>query len=134
MNWDELVKYDQGSALLKRRPDVQKEYDERLARLNSLGISLTDHIVTALLANDDYKFAPNNFPYDLAEGISHDILWIKPSTTLTPAEVEDLIKKEYPRHDVVHMLNAPGKCSVPGVPHYHVFTRLSTTTDTSRNP
>jgi hypothetical protein len=90
----------------------------------------------------DYKILPNDWPYGLAPGITHIVVWLKPRLEsepsrgdLTPksrAQLEEFVQKKFvdrvrdlpgPRDRVQWFKNWTALQSVPGLEHLHVLVR-----------
>lgn len=69
-----------------------------------------------------WRLTPNKFPYDLAPGLRHYVLWAtEPPGSL--GEVAAMLAKEAP--NMVHwFINVPKNQSVPELFHAHVITAI----------
>jgi hypothetical protein len=67
---------------------------------------------------------PNDFPYSVAEGISHILLWSQ--IPLARDYIEDILETNYSHtlYEWVYFVNPPEIQSVRKLPHVHVFMRL----------
>lgn len=67
---------------------------------------------------------PNQFPYWVAPGIQHWVLW-SPRGPLSTAEIREAIAVQRPAgvREAQWFENAPAAKTVPGIWHAHVFLR-----------
>ncbi|CAF0822931.1 unnamed protein product [Rotaria sordida] len=68
---------------------------------------------------------PNDFPYNLANGIQHWLIWCDPKPTEPEKIIEEVINKEFhsEQFEKLYFVNPPRLRSISGVFHAHVFTR-----------
>lgn len=91
----------------------------------------------------DYKILPNDWPYGLAEGVTHIIVWLKTRLAAEPTrgdlvdesrrQVEQYVKKTFidplrylpgpAEEKVMWFRNWTALQSVPGLEHVHVLVR-----------
>ncbi|GAA5815160.1 hypothetical protein MFLAVUS_008666 [Mucor flavus] len=66
---------------------------------------------------------PNDFPYSVAEGIYHILLWSQ--IPLSRDYIEDILESNYghKEYEWVYFVNPPEIQSVRKLPHVHVFMR-----------
>lgn len=66
---------------------------------------------------------PNDFPYSVAPGIHHILLWSQ--TPLTRDYIEEILESNYGHqmYEWVYFVNPPEIQSVRKLPHVHVFMR-----------
>ncbi|KAK9720700.1 hypothetical protein K7432_003978 [Basidiobolus ranarum] len=69
----------------------------------------------------EYKFLPNDFPYNLDKGISHWVFWYRKDYSLE--ELERIIQRELPDKDFLFFINPTTTQSVRTVSHAHVMFR-----------
>ncbi|KAL0087993.1 hypothetical protein J3Q64DRAFT_1621695, partial [Phycomyces blakesleeanus] len=74
-----------------------------------------DHPATIIL--------PNDFPYDVQEGISHILIWSR--LPLTRSQIQQILEEKYGQEswEWVFWVNPPEIQSVRKLPHVHVFLR-----------
>ncbi|CAF0782213.1 unnamed protein product [Rotaria sp. Silwood1] len=68
---------------------------------------------------------PNDFPYYLANGIQHWLIWCDPKPKEPEKIVEEVMNKEFDskKFDRLSFVNPPRLRSISDVFHAHVFTR-----------
>lgn len=68
---------------------------------------------------------PNRFPYHLAQGIEHWLIWCDPKPSEPEKIVQQVIDREFPskRFERISFINPPRLRSISDVFHAHVFTR-----------
>ena len=68
---------------------------------------------------------PNNFPYFLAQGIQHWLIWCDPEPKEPEKVIEDIMNRDFPvpKFDRISFINPPRLRSISAVFHAHVFTR-----------
>lgn len=66
---------------------------------------------------------PNDFPYSVAAGIHHILLWSQ--IPLSRSYIQDILQLNYGQQDYewVYFVNPPEIQSVRKLPHVHVFMR-----------
>jgi hypothetical protein len=66
---------------------------------------------------------PNDFPYSVAQGINHILLWSQ--IPLTRDYIEEILESNYGHqvYEWVYFVNPPEIQSVRKLPHVHVFMR-----------
>jgi hypothetical protein len=67
----------------------------------------------------------NRFPYDLAHGIQHWLVWCDPKPNEPEKIISNVLNREFPsdRFDRISFINPPRLRSIPDVFHAHIFTR-----------
>lgn len=92
--------------------------------------------------SDDFKIMPNDWPYGMAPGIKHLIVWLKTRLESEPTrgdmtpksrqQIQDFIQKTFidrvrdlpgPSEKVMWFKNWTALQSVPGMEHVHVLVR-----------
>ena len=67
-------------------------------------------------------YCPNDFPYNLAPGIRHDVLWA--TQRLDDGRVDEEIRRNIPAsHEYIWYENPPGLKTIPGLWHVQVMHR-----------
>ncbi len=131
--WDSLQQYHFNAPIgrLRRSPKIKKRYDGYLKQTEQDGITIGDVIKQKFFDDPDYTpffaMVPNDFPYNVAPGIHHFILWFNPDNKFDLYDDYDYVAK------VLDIRLGPGRyiCfmnpeaiqSVPQIKHYHVFFR-----------
>ena len=108
---------------LTRHPDVLEAYQDFKSRLAVRGHSLEDHVrATVLKGRSGPVLVPNQFPYWVADGIQHWVLW-SPRGPLGAAAVRAAITEQRPAWaaEAFWFENPPAAKTVPGIWHVHVF-------------
>ena len=114
---------------LTRHPDVLEAYQDFKSQLAAKGTSLEDNIKATVFRgkeSDSPVLVPNQFPYWVAPGIEHWVLWSPPSVgPLSAAAIRAAITAQRPTgvRDVFWFENPPAAKTVPGIWHVHVFFR-----------
>lgn len=110
---------------LTRHPDVLEAYQDFKSRLAARGRSLEDHVKTTVLkGRRGPVFVPNEFPYWVADGIQHWVLW-SAAGPLSAEEIRVAVTAQRPvgvRH-AYWFENPPAAKTIPGIWHVHVFLR-----------
>ena len=110
---------------LTRHPDVLEAYQDFKSQLAARGHSLEDHVRATVFKGGrvrDPVLVPNQFPYWVADGIQHWVLW-SPRGPLSAAAVRAAITAQRPAgvRDVFWFENPPAAKTVPVIWHVHVF-------------
>lgn len=68
---------------------------------------------------------PNRFPYYLAQGIEHWLIWCDPKPLEPESVIRKVIDHEFPsdKFDRISFINPPRLRSISDVFHAHIFTR-----------
>lgn len=112
---------------LTRHPDVLEAYQDFKSQLSTRGLTLEDNIRATVLAGaggSEPVLVPNAFPYWIAPGIQHWVLWSRRGP-LSERQIREAIAVQRPA-DVSEALwfeNPPTAKTVPGIWHVHVFLR-----------
>lgn len=124
--WEELAKYDCDYAQLQLSRDAitAAKYDAHRVALRASGVSINDHILEHVLGDCSFVLEKNEFPYDLAPGITHCVFWMRPGAEVNIHDVKKYLSYEYETDDLIVFENRPEAKSVAGVPHYQVFFRV----------
>jgi len=136
VTWQYLSQFHKRSSniLIPRSREVQKAYDTQKQSNNILRESLFPKESKYI-----YQFLPNNYPYNVEEGIEHYVLWFNP--TFQPKWLQEsnlfadlILKHEIIRqkdvmithaglHPYIFWKNIPENTSVKDIVHYQVFYR-----------
>ena len=117
-----------------RNHTVEENYSKHGANIKKSG-GVEFYLKKKYLSGDnDYNMTFNNFPYDMESGIVHYVIWFrleKFGDFNNAEEVRKIIKKYQEDNsvqflDTVFFQNIERLRSVPGIPHIHVFTRVTT--------
>jgi hypothetical protein len=112
---------------LTRHPDVLAAYQDFKLQLAAQGKRLEDNILEKVINHADGPvLVPNEFPYWIAPGIEHWVLWSPPSVgPLSAAAVRAAITEQRPAGAKAGTWfeNPPAAKTVPGIWHVHVFFR-----------
>ncbi len=65
---------------------------------------------------------PNDFPYNLASGLRHDVLWSE-GGPLDEVAIAAYIALNFAGHETLHFVNPPALQSVPTIFHVHIISR-----------
>lgn len=112
---------------LTRHPDVLEAYQDFKSQLAARGRSLEDHMKSTVLKDGRVRgpvLVPNEFPYWVADGIQHWVLW-SAAGPLSAAEVRTAITEQRPAWaaEAFWFENPPAAKTIPGIWHVHVFLR-----------
>ena len=110
-----------------RHPDVLKAYQDFKSRLATKGQTLEDHVRTTVLKGARGPvLVPNQFPYWVADGIQHWVLW-SPHGPLGAAAIREAITAQRPARvtEAFWFENPLAAKTVPGIWHVHVFLKIS---------
>jgi hypothetical protein len=108
---------------LTRHPDVLEAYQDFKMRLAAQGLTLEDHVRATVMAGARGPvLAPNAFPYWVAPGIQHWVLW-SGRGPLSTREIREAIAVQRPAGvtRAQWFENPPAAKTVPGIWHVHVF-------------
>ncbi|ORX90294.1 hypothetical protein K493DRAFT_318091 [Basidiobolus meristosporus CBS 931.73] len=72
----------------------------------------------------DYKFVPNDFPYNMEEGLSHWVFWYRKDYSLE--DIKRILQHELPGKEFQFFINPKARQSVKTVSHAHVMFREKT--------
>lgn len=112
---------------LTRHPDILKSYQDFKSRLADRGITLADHMRAALRGarRGSPVLVPNRFPYWVAPGIEHWVLWSLSGPVHSAAAIRAAITAQRPSwaREVTWFENPPAAKTIPELWHIHVFFR-----------
>lgn len=122
LTWSQLKLFHKNPPTfsLFRKGHVQSKYDSYLK---------SNHRLKIFTDNSLYKLQYNDFPYAVAEGIDHMVLWLNPD--VFPASLDksydlvDAILKKELNCEYIFFQNIPGNSSIPYIPHFQVFTKVN---------
>ncbi len=147
LEWEELyemivVKKD--LAMLCRSPDIEEKYTQHRLECLQTYDSIYDYILHSKFnlsrewnsqssrwrvpwdANESHiALVPNDFPYFIAPGIEHWVLW-KLGGKVTDGELNQSISMLYIDHqiqDTIYWENPPHLKSLPDIDHFHILTK-----------
>jgi len=114
---------------LKRKPEVEKEYQSLLKVIKNAGSTPSEVILNKLEGKKLAKVL-NEFPYDLGEDLEHWLVWITEPENCYGFETDQLYslrigneKLHLSKYNwVAFFENTPDKKSV-GLTHYHLIVR-----------
>jgi hypothetical protein len=127
MDWKKIKKYHKNapSFALHREDSVQKQYDDKLKKINSNRKTIEESILEDY---PDLKIRPfivveNSFPYCFTDGTKHLIIWFNPNVENYEEILENHpVIQDYVNSDrLIYFRNEMNNCSVKGLPHYHLF-------------
>lgn len=112
---------------LTRHPDVLEAYQDFKSQLKARGLTLEDNICATVLAGAGTKgpvLVPNAFPYWVAPGIQHWVLWSRRGP-LSERQIREAIAVQRPAgiREAQWFENPPTAKTVPCIWHVHVFLR-----------
>ena len=81
LGWDAVKNFTMDSPptyALGRLDEVEERYTRHRDQINSSPFytSIADYIQKDVLKYNEYVFTENEFPYKVAEGINHYLLWV----------------------------------------------------------
>lgn len=116
---------------IHRNKQVQTVYNQWMKDTLSTYGSIESYLLSTKLNfkpnADEHRppviILPNDFPYSVAEGISHILLWSQ--VPLAHDHIEDILETNYGHelYEWVYFVNPPEIQSVRKLPHVHVFMR-----------
>lgn len=122
MDWTTLKKYDGNppEKALPRKVWMNVKYGQYKKKLKEEGKSINSHIIEFLVNKPDRFFITyNKFPYDLAKGIHHLVVWVNPMYTVSEEEIRSFI--ESTGVDYILFANKPKHKSISDIDHYQLF-------------
>lgn len=112
---------------LSRKSNIQKLYNNRSKNIRN---DFIDSLFDPYIVSNDvlYKFLPNNFPYNIEDGLLHYVLWIRPgvetsNTTIRSIIAEKIVRRFKKPYEFTFFKNSDRYKSIPDVEHYHVFIK-----------
>lgn len=111
------------SMQLSRKSTVEDRYKKHRDNLKKNSISIHEYITNDVIKDNRYVFVQNTFPYNVEDGIKHDLLWINPKYEISIDFISMLITCRYPDKDIVFFKNATTFQSIKSISHYHIFTK-----------
>ena len=120
--------------VLGRSEEVLDRYQKHSAEIKKKG-GIESYLKNCYLSKDnDYFMTKNNFPYYFEDGIAHYVIWFRLETFQeynNPTAVSKIVsefqeEKNIQFTDYTFFQNIERLRSVPGIPHIHVFAKVST--------
>jgi hypothetical protein len=115
-NWDK--KY------LIRKPEIEAEYINHLAKIKASGKTPTKYIIDKYeMKIGDWLLTENEYPYSWPEDFQHNILWIYTNNNQNATEDEAItfIRNYYPNQAFFLFENLKKEQSVKEMQHFHVI-------------
>ena len=132
MEWEFLEQFRWGPPAsrhqLPRRPEVQAAYEQFQRTHNMPATIMQEVFVAPATVLRGWTLVPNKFPYAVAPGIEHWVLWLHPRKAWRDVEVLEFMIHwmrvyGFQAQNVIFFRIRPEHQSVKGIPHYHVFLR-----------
>jgi len=153
LDWPELIQIIQVEnclAKLSRSVEQQRDYEVYRRDLKRHWVSIYDHILVTKFGREQrtdsdglyYAYPPlaevievkksvvrNDFPYYMADGVEHWVLW-KLGADCTLTDIDEA-KQEIGERlgdviDFIHWVNPPHLKSLPDIDHVHILCRRET--------
>ena len=98
LGWDTVKKFTMDSPptyALGRLKEVEERYTRHRDQINSnpFYTSIADYIIKDVLKDSAFVFTENEFPYKVAEGINHYLLWVSKKNS-GKYDIDTLIKSQ----------------------------------------
>ena len=98
LGWDAVKNFTMDSPptyALGRLDEVEERYTRHRHHINSSPFytSVADYIQKDVLGDNEYVFTENEFPYKVAEGINHYLLWVSKKAS-GKFNIDSLIKSQ----------------------------------------
>jgi hypothetical protein len=106
--------------LLRRSPDVLRQYNEYRQNLATNGINIRDVILNKMRKRP-VKWMKNDYPYNV-EGTKHYLIW-----SMTPLEndlIRDFADKYTGGREYLTFVNPEHLKSIPDIWHAHVLVKM----------
>lgn len=137
ITWEQLVECElddrKANSWLHRTHEVEAAYSRHKRRF---GNKLPQHIVDREFGDEliPYSVSDNPFPYNVEDGIRHQVVWTNPSypwghlqdeiVSMVKSILHERNKQEEKQYEAVAIQRKPPDQSVPEIRHFHLFTRL----------
>lgn len=152
LEWEELqdilkVPEENQIARMSRSVEQQRDYEIYKKEIEKTWRSVLDHILVTKLGCEVIekegklqaikpesevvtKVVLNDFPYYLADGVEHWVLW-KLNDSIHDHDVEEAkatirVQRSNQVADFLHWINPPHLQSLPQIDHVHILSRLDT--------
>jgi|SRR3989344_1573965 len=131
ITWKQLLNYHLGKPdkPLKRKKEIQDEYDKYINMLKSNGMSINKYIIGVWFSGENcekkFLITKNKFPYNLEKSITHLLVWINPLNKASQENIIEYINNKCLPNSFVMFKNSPYKdeSSVSIVSHYYLFIK-----------
>lgn len=125
LSWGKLKLYHRQpqDGILKRSRQMEEAYIKYKNELEERGIKIHEHLHNLYFKDCDFFLQKNRFPYDLEEGISHYLFWIKPPFSPSDAFLDKIIRDSFPNQDIIYFENSYQNRSVKNIKHLHIFVK-----------
>jgi hypothetical protein len=121
--WDQITKQEHNKTY-PRTPDDESEYQFHKRIACEFFGSIENYIqVINVDPLESYRLVKNRFTYNVATGIRHYLLWIKPGFYITELSIEKLLKDRFPDSEIMFYQNKVQHRSILTVEHYQVFVK-----------
>ncbi len=133
--WSELQKYNKNLNVnidFERNRYVNKLYENFKMEI----LNVNNYVCKNIIKDNLFVLSKNNFPYNIADNIEHNIIWFNPKVfnkrqhiIMNKVYLEQIIKiKLYLKNkvdttDYIYFMNSSGIQSVNGIYHIHLFTK-----------
>ena len=130
LGWDAVKNFTMDSPptyALGRLDEVEERYKRHRDHINSSPFytSIADYIQKDVLGDNEYVFTENEFPYKVAEGINHYLLWVSKRAS-GKFDIDSLIKSQREIkecNEFTYYRNYKNNASIYEIEHYHIFAK-----------
>jgi len=128
ITWEEIKSFHKNPPRdrLHRNNKINKKYQKHIKKIKDRNINVNEYISNKYFTNKEYDsdwvFVPNNFPYNLENGINHYLIWINPyKLKLSEIDIDRVIIENLGNKEYYYFENLNCNKSVNKVQHVHVF-------------
>ena len=130
LGWDAVKNFTMDSPptyALGRLDEVEERYKRHRDHINSSPFytSIADYIQKDVLGDNEYVFTENEFPYKVADGINHYLLWVSKKAN-GKFDIDSLIKSQREIKackEFTYYRNYKNNASIYEIEHYHIFAK-----------
>jgi hypothetical protein len=119
MEWTTLIQYSHTVMCdkISRTKQIQSLYMS-----NATENKRTMNIIKSILTFRNYYLTPNDYPYDLAPGIKHYIIWFNACTMENAVKIASICLNTCSSNIIVFVNDDKNK-SILDIEHYHIFIK-----------
>ena len=132
MEWQDIQKFHLNPpphmSYFPRKPEIRRIYYEHKAQIQCMSeYLLIKNFDTSEKIAQGWVISQNDYPYDLAPGILHLILWIHPSIQMTDKQIYICIETYMYQHnykDYIYYRNNTIVRSIHDIDHFQIFVKI----------
>lgn len=127
--WQDLKQWDLKTTdvAFGRTPESIRAYTEHKRELSLRKVSLKEFVQATILGTQPYAISANMFRYNIDLYIRHMVFWMNSGIYISMEQAKKIVSRDLnaDQRDIIIFENSPANKSIPDIPHYQVFIKLS---------